>query len=119
MDLTLGLVGVHAPNYPVNLIHLWNSGPDEAHLSVRLRPGSGVGVPDLKERLRLAFAASLPEVRVSFEPSDLVSRVMSFGSATPIEVAVSGPNLADNREHARKILERMRAVPGLRDVQIA
>ena len=25
--ITLGLVGVHAPNYPVNLIHLWNGGP--------------------------------------------------------------------------------------------
>ena len=25
--LTMGLVGVHAPNYPVNLIHLWNGGP--------------------------------------------------------------------------------------------
>ena len=119
VDLTLGLVGVHAPNYPVNLIHLWNSGPDEAHLSIRLRAGSGIRMPDLKERLRGAFAASLPEVRVSFEPSDLVSRVMSFGSATPIEVAVSGPSLADSREHARKVLERMRSVPGLRDVQVA
>jgi hypothetical protein len=27
--LTMGLIGVHAPNYPVNLIHLWNGGPEE------------------------------------------------------------------------------------------
>jgi multidrug efflux pump subunit AcrB len=83
MSLTIGLVGVHAPNYPVNLIHLWNSGPDEAHLSVQLRAHSGVAIPALKERLRTVFAAELPGVRVSFEPSDIVSRVMSFGSPPP------------------------------------
>jgi multidrug efflux pump subunit AcrB len=117
--LTLGLVGVHAPNYPVNLIHLWNSGPDEAHLSVQMRTGSGVRIPELKERLRAAFASELPDVRVSFEPSDIVSRVMSFGSPTPIEVAVSGPNLAASREHAERLLVKLRSLPGLRDVQIA
>ena len=117
--LTLGLVGVHAPNYPVNLIHLWNGGPDEAHLSVQLRAGSGVRIPELQDRLRTAFAAELPEARVSFESSDIVSRVMSFGSPTPIEVAVSGPNLAASREHAGRLLARLRSLPGLRDVQVA
>jgi multidrug efflux pump subunit AcrB len=117
--LTLGLVGVHAPNYPVNLIHLWNGGPEEAHLSVQLRPGSPVRVPELKERLRVALAAEMPEVRVSFEPSDIVSRVMSFGSPTPVEVAVSGPNLAVSREFAEKIHARLKAMPALRDVHFA
>ena len=99
----MGLVGVHAPNYPVNLIHLWNGGPEEAHLSIQLKPHAPVRVPDLKEKLRAVFAAELPDVRFSFEPSDIVSRVMSFGSPTPIEVAVSGPSLAVNKEHADKI----------------
>ena len=89
ISLTLGLVGVHAPNYPVNLIYLWNGGPEEAHFSVQLRAGSGRAIPSLKDRLRTIFARELPDVRVSFEPSDIVSRVMSFGSPTPIEVAVS------------------------------
>ena len=117
--LSLGLVGVHAPNYPVNLIHLWNSGPEEAHLSIQLKPGSGVAIPALRERLRAVFAAELPGVRCSFEPSDLVSRVMSFGSATPIEVAVSGPNLTASRQHAEVLLAKLRAFPELRDVQLA
>ncbi len=119
VSLTLGLVGVHAPNYPVNLIHLWNSGPDEAHLSVQLRRHGGVAVPVLKERLREVFNAELPEVRVSFEPSDIVSRVMSFGSPTPIEVAVSGPNLTVSREYAERLLAKLTRLPGLCDVQMA
>src|SRR5688572_25887761 len=43
--LTMGLVGVHAPNYPVNLIHLWNGGPEEAWLAVQLKPDAQVKIP--------------------------------------------------------------------------
>lgn len=117
--LTIGLVGVHASNYPVNLIYLFNTGPEEGWLAVQLKPGSGVKVEALKERLRAVFAAELPELRVSFEPSDLVSRVMSFGSPTPIEVAVSGPSFPASREFAEKVAAKLRTLPTLRDVHIA
>ncbi|MBI3878560.1 MAG: efflux RND transporter permease subunit [Verrucomicrobia bacterium] len=117
--ITMGLVGVHAANYPINLIHLWNGGPEEAHLSIQLKPHAPVKVSALKEKLRAVFAAELPDVRVSFEPSDIVSRVMSFGSPTPIEVAVSGPALAVNKEHADKIYEQLKKIPALRDVHFA
>ena len=116
--ITLGLVGVHAPNYPVNLIHLWNGGPEEAWLAVQLKPGSPP-IEDLKEKLRAIFARELPELRVSFEPSDIVSRVMSFGSSTPIEVAVNGPDLVVSREYAEKIFAKLCAIPALRDVHFA
>ena len=117
--LTMGLVGVHAPNYPINLIHLWNGGPEEAQLSIQLKAGSKISVPDLKEKLRAVFAAELPDVRFSFEPSDIISRVMSFGSPTPIEVAVNGPDLAVNKSHADKIYAELKKIPALRDVYFA
>ena len=115
--ISMGLVGVHASNYPVNLIHQWNAGPEEAWFSVAFKPG--VRVPELREKLRATFAAELPNVRVSFEPADIVSRVMSFGSNTPIEVAVSGASLPDSRAHAEKLLAKLKTIPVLRDVQIA
>src|SRR5207249_4997208 len=105
--------------YPINLIHLWNSGPEEAYLQIQLKPTVRMKVADLKERLRAVFASELPDVRVSFEPSDIVSRVMSFGSPTPIEVAVSGPSLAVNKEFADKIYAKLKAIPSLRDVHFA
>ncbi len=115
--ITLGFVGVHGASYPINLIYLWNSGPEEAVLQVQLKPGAPVRVPDLTERLRQKFAAAMPDVKFSFEPSDIVSRVMSLGSPTPVEVAVSGPNLAANFAHAQKIRDRLAAIPALRDLQ--
>ena len=117
--LTLGLVGVHAPNYPVNLIHLWNAGPEEGWLAVQLAQGTPVRTEQLKERLREAFSKEMPGVRFSFEPSDIVNRVMSFGSNTPVEVAVSGPSLATNKDHADKLYAELKQIPELRDVQFA
>ncbi|MFN5963048.1 MAG: efflux RND transporter permease subunit, partial [Verrucomicrobiota bacterium] len=116
--VTMGLIGVHAPNYPVNLIHQWNSGPGEAVLQVQLREGSGVAVASLREALRADLAVEFPAVGFSFEPADMVSRVMSFGSPTPVEVAVSGKDYAVARRHAELLRDKLAGVPGLRDVGI-
>jgi multidrug efflux pump subunit AcrB len=115
--VSIGLVGVHAPSYPINLIYLWNAGSQEAALQVQFKSGAGVHVEALKERLRRRFAAELPDVTFSFEPSDIISRVMSMGSPTPIEVAVTGTNLSDDRAFAEKIKDALARLPQLRDVQ--
>jgi multidrug efflux pump subunit AcrB len=117
VDVTLGLVGVHPPNYPINLIYLWNGGSDEAVLQVQFKLDSNLRMEPFKERLRARFAAEMPDVGFSFEPSDIVSRVMSMGASTPIEVAVTGPNLADDRAFADKVRIALRQMPQLRDVQ--
>ena len=40
------------------------------------------------------------KISFGFEPGDIVSEVMSFGSPTPVEVMVVGPDLAAVRKHA-------------------
>ena len=117
--MTMGLIGVHPSNYPVNLIHQWNSGPEEGVLQIQLKEGAPVAVADLREKLRKRLHGDLPEVRLSFEPADIVNRVMSLGSSTPIEVAVSGKDFAVTRSHAEKIREKLRGIPVLRDVHVS
>ena len=119
IEMSIGMVGVHNSSFPVNLVHLWNGGPEEGWLAIQLKPNSGIKVEKFKERLREVLSKELPDVRLSFEPQDIVSRVMSFGSPTPIEVAVSGPSIANSKEHAEKLLARLQQIPALRDVQIA
>jgi multidrug efflux pump subunit AcrB len=116
VEITLGFVGTQPPNYPINTIYLWSSGSEEAVLQVQLKRGTGIRIEDLKERLRQKLVQELPGVRFSFEPSDIVSRVMSFGAPTAIEVAVSGPNLADSRRYAEKLRGFLAQVPTLRDL---
>jgi multidrug efflux pump subunit AcrB len=117
IQITLAFVGVHAPSYPINLIYLWNGGSEEGVLQVQLKHGATAAISDLQERLRKAFAQQLPDVSFSFERSDIISRVMSLGSPTPIEVAVSGPTLAADREFAERVKEALGKIESLRDVQ--
>jgi multidrug efflux pump subunit AcrB len=117
VDITLGYVGAQPPSFPVNTIYQWSSGPHEAVLQVALKPGSGVRVAELRERLRPKLAAALPGTEFSFEAADIVSQIMNFGSATPIEVAISGSNLAANRAYAQRVREQMNQIRELRDIQ--
>lgn len=118
--VSIGMVGVHNSSFPVNLVHLWNGGPGEGFLAVQLTDDAGVRIDELKESLRASLSKEMPEVQLSFEPQDIVSRVMSFGSPTPIEVAVNtGGDIAASKAHAQKLLAAFREIPTLRDVQIA
>lgn len=57
------------------------------------------------------------QVTISFEPADVINQVMSFGSPTPVEVVISGPNQEENRKYADKVKAEMRKIPTLRDLQ--
>ncbi|MBI3830840.1 MAG: efflux RND transporter permease subunit [Planctomycetes bacterium] len=117
VDKTVGFVGIPTPNYPINSIFIWMGGPHEGVLRVNLKRESGIKVDELKERLRERLTAALPGVKFSFESGDIISDVMSFGSPTPIEVAVSGPAFAENEAFAAKLKEQMAKISSLRDLQ--
>jgi multidrug efflux pump subunit AcrB len=124
VDTTVSLVGTASYNYPINSIYLWTSGPQEAVLRVALKRGSGVRVEELKERLRTTLPQlvrkqppQLKDVKLSFEAGDIVGEVMSFGSPTPVEIAITGRNFKQDRAYAARLLEELRRVPSLRDLQ--
>ena len=119
VQITTSFIGVQPASYPINTIYLWTSGPHEAVLLVALKPSAKLRGEELKEELRARFARQLPGVRISFEAGDIVSRVMSFGSDTAIEVAVQGPSLAANRAHAEKVHAELARLSVLRDLQYA
>ena len=117
--ITLGYVGVVPSTYPINAVYQWSRGPEEAMLRVALKPGSGISTEDIKEVLRKELSEQMPDVRFSFEPADIVSEVMSFGSATPIEIAARSANLMENRKFIGKVRAELGKIPALRDVQIS
>ena len=116
---TLAFVGTVPSTYPINSIYLWSSGSHEALLTVALKPGTHVRVADLQERLRRRLGEELPGVSVSFEAADVVSQIMNFGAPTPIEVTVTGANLAADRAFAGNVMAEMRKIGVLRDLQFA
>jgi multidrug efflux pump subunit AcrB len=138
MDISMGFAGQQAPTYSMNNLILFMRGPDDGQLRIALDEHSGVHLAEFREKLR----KELPEkvkpwlaellqrkgltlqsakaradlVTFGFEPGDIVSEVMSFGSPTPIEVAVASPNMADSKAFAERIKSKLEAIPNLRDV---
>jgi len=119
VEVSVGYVGLIPSSYPINAIYQWTAGPEEVILRVALHHDAGVDIEALKRRLRDKLTKDMPTVRFSFEPADIVSDVMSFGSPTPVEVAVSGPNYAESRAFAAKVKDELAKIPSLRDLQYA
>jgi len=119
VESSLGFLGLHGSMYPINFLYQWSGGTEEGALRVRLKPGTPGNIEALKENLRVQFAQRIPEATFSFEPGGIVSEVMSLGAAAPVEVAVSGPNLATDRAFAEKVKLEMDKIRVLRDVQFA
>jgi len=122
VEITSDFVGVVPSSYPVDLIHLFTSGPQEAIIQVALNSKAAkdeIRGDLLPERLRKSLRSELPTCQFSFEPGDIVGQVMSFGSATPVEIAVLGNSLPDTSAFAQKIQAQLAPLPFLRDLQIA
>ncbi len=118
MGTTSCYVGTNPSSYGTSSIFLFTSGPHEAVLQVALREGYHTDMGDLRERLRAKWKQQLPAVEVSFEPIELVEKIMSQGASTPIEVSVAAKNIQEAYQHALKIRHEMQKVTFLRDVQI-
>ena len=117
--ISTAFIGVQPASYPINLVHLFTAGPQEAVLKFAVKPAVTLAGDALKERLRADLGKALPGVTVSFEEADIVGQVLSFGAPSKIEVAVQGPQVAAAREHAEKVRRELAKVPELRDLQRA
>ncbi len=118
VTITSDFMGLIPSSYPVDLIHLFTSGPQEAIIQVALKPDTPRGEA-LRERIRQDLRRELPDCQVSFEAGDIVSQVMSFGSPAPIEVAVQGASLADDYGYAQKVRTQLAKLNFLRDLEFA
>ncbi len=141
VQTSMGFAGQQAPDFPVNNMVLFMSGPDDGQIRVRLREDSGISVAALQERLRRVLPERLQpwladvlrrqgyadsealeragRLRLCFEPGDVVGQVMSFGSPTPIEVVIACPRWNDDAyAYVDGLLAELKTRECLRDVQI-
>lgn len=118
VEITSAFIGTQPSSYPVNLIHLWTSGPHESVTRIKLRRGS-MHIEEFRERLRAATGKEMPGAQISFEPGDIVEQVLNLGSSNPVEIAIVDRNLTEGQKIAGQLLEKLRTIPALRDAQIA
>lgn len=118
VSITSAFVGLHPQLFSTAPIFLWMAGPHEAVLQVALKEDYHTNLDELKDRIRQRAGQIDPEMQLSFEPIELTDKILSQGSPTPIEVRFAGRNKKINEQYARKIVEKLKQIPYLRDVQL-
>ena len=118
VNITSAYVGQHPAQFSVSPIYLFMAGPQEAVLQVSLSEHYKTDLDDLKDKIRKRFKQVIPDVKPSFEPIELTDKILSQGSPTPIEVRLAGRNKKQNLEYANTVINKLKQIPYLRDVQL-
>jgi multidrug efflux pump subunit AcrB len=138
IEITMGFVGQVPPNFGIDNMVLFMRGPDDGWLRIKLNEDSGIKLDEFRERLRKVLpermvpwlaqrleqgGMSRTEARqqaelstFGFEPGDIVTQVMSFGSTKPVAIRLIGTDYEEVRRHAEKVAAEMKRIPFLRDV---
>ncbi len=139
IEITMGFVGQVAPNFGINNMVLFMRGPDDGEIRVKFTEETKIKLDEFRERLRKGLpehvtpwlANRLKEggldareatrqskmAQYGFQPGDIVTQIMSFGSSAPIAVRVVGTDSKVVRQHSEKILTEMKKISTLRDIE--
>ena len=118
LEITSGFVGMHSPNTPINPIFLFTSGSQEAILQFSLPESFDEPVDELKDDLRTSLKNDFPELQFTFEPMELVEKIMGQGYSTPIAIEVLGKNLDQVTLYANQITNALKDKDYLSDIHL-
>jgi hydrophobic/amphiphilic exporter-1 (mainly G- bacteria), HAE1 family len=99
-------------------IYTSNSGQHTAFVQVSLKEGHKVGSYEYMDRVRARLRSELPEISTYFQSGGLVDAILNFGLPAPIDVQVSGANLAKTYDVARGLAGKIRQIEGVSDLLI-
>jgi multidrug efflux pump subunit AcrB len=120
IDTMLDNMGI--PNSSINLSLSDGSlmSPADGEILIALKPGHKP-TEQYIDRLTADLPKAFPAQTFYFQPADIVTQVLNFGIAAPIDVQIDGPppNQAKNLEIARQMLNEIRSLPGAADVRLA
>ncbi|HVO56174.1 MAG TPA: efflux RND transporter permease subunit [Dongiaceae bacterium] len=119
-ELVTVLDNIGLPYSGINLSYS-NSGTigtSDAEILVQLKEDRGASTAEYIAKLRPVLAQKFPGVQFFFQPADIVTQILNFGTPAPIDVAITGTNQLGNYAVAQKLASRMRHIPGAVDVHV-
>jgi CzcA family heavy metal efflux pump len=119
-ELTTVLDNIGLPYSGINLSYsnAGTIGTSDAEIMVQLKgergKSTGEYINDLREKLPQRF----PGVQFFFQPADIVTQILNFGTPAPIDVEVTGQNQRGNYLIGEKLANQFRHIPGAVDVHV-
>lgn len=119
VKISSAYVGLQPSSTAINPIFLFTSGSHESVLQVSIDQELFTGsIEELKEKLRQTIGSRYPELQLTFEPMEMVEKIMSQGANTPIQIKVAAGPLKTALKHAQLISAELKKNPFLRDVRV-
>lgn len=118
LPVTSGFVGTHSPNLPINGIFLFTSGSHEGVLQFSLPEDLERSVFTLKKDLRKSLKEKFPELEFTFEPMEIVEKIMGQGYNAPIAIEVLGRDMSILKSYSRDLHKALSKENYLVDAQI-
>jgi multidrug efflux pump subunit AcrB len=119
-DLETVIDNIGLPYSGINLTYS-NSGTigtADGEILVQLKQERGKPTAGYINELRRRLATEFPGVQFFFQPADIVTQILNFGTPAPIDIQIVGANQPANYEVAVKLANEMRHVPGAVDVHV-
>ncbi len=120
INITSAFVGLQPSALAINPIFLFTSASHEAVLQISINQDVYDGpIDELKEQIRQKVSHQFPELQLTFEPMEMVEKIMSQGATTPIQINVAAGPLKVAAQYAAKVETELKKNPFLKDVHIA
>src|ERR1700680_2749033 len=93
-------------------------GTADGEILVQLKEERGRPTGEYISELREALPQRFPGVQFFFQPADIVTQILNFGTPAPIDVALMGNNQQGNFVLAQQLAREIRHIPGAVDVHV-
>src|SRR6266567_3470597 len=119
-ELTTVLDNIGLPYSGINLTYsnAGTIGTSDAEILVQLKGERGKSTAAYINDLRQKLPQRFPGVQFFFQPADIVTQILNFGTPAPIDVEVTGMNQRGNYLVAEKLANEVRHIPGAVDVHV-
>jgi CzcA family heavy metal efflux pump len=93
-------------------------GTADGEILVQLKEERGRPTGEYITELRQELPRRFPGVQFFFQPADIVTQILNFGTPAPIDVAFMGNNQQGNFVLAQQLAREIRHIPGAVDVHV-
>jgi len=118
LETVLDNLGVPYSGINLSYSNSGTFGTADGEILVQLKPTRGKPTSAYIEQLRDILPQRFPGVQFFFQPADIVTQILNFGTPAPIDVAITGNNQQGNFLIAQKLAREIRHIPGAVDVHV-
>ncbi len=117
LDTVLGNIGVTISSMNMSYNNAGTFGVIDCELLISLKPEHTATSGHIT-RLRTELPKRFPGTEFYFQPPDIISQILNFGSQAPIDIQFSGKDVNANYAMAKELLKKIEKIPGTVDVHI-